>query len=97
MCNICLCLVALKHLKFIVCGSYVKQVWPPLIYIYICVCVCAVHVPCTVQRVLLAHVSSPPHASACVERHRVDTPAGHTTSHDKQTDRVVVRWLVAIF
>jgi hypothetical protein len=24
--------VALKHLKFIVCGSYVKQVWPPLEY-----------------------------------------------------------------
>ena len=32
MCSICSCLAALKHLTFIVCGSYVKQVWPPLAY-----------------------------------------------------------------
>jgi hypothetical protein len=32
VCNICSCRAALKHLKFIVCGSYVKQVWPPLVY-----------------------------------------------------------------
>ena len=32
MCNICLCLAALKHLKFIVCDSYLKEVWPPLVY-----------------------------------------------------------------
>jgi hypothetical protein len=32
MCNICSCLAALKHLKFIVCGSYVKQIWLPLLY-----------------------------------------------------------------
>jgi hypothetical protein len=32
VCNICSCLAALKHLKFIVCGPCVKQVWPPLLY-----------------------------------------------------------------
>lgn len=25
-------IAALKHLKFIICGSYVKPVWPPLYY-----------------------------------------------------------------
>jgi hypothetical protein len=50
VCNICSCLAALKHLKFIVCGSYVKQVWPPLIYDHVsrqCLLHCALNIPIT--------------------------------------------------
>lgn len=33
MCKFCSYLEALKHLNFIVCHSYIKQVWLPQLYI----------------------------------------------------------------